>query len=94
MKGYRFSKKNLSLDWLNGGIVGKLDRDIQDLTLLTEPGEWRFDDCDAVPPGTDSQPDDQPLRGARMQWSVEDRQEPGSAAVREHSRSCARCNSS
>lgn len=41
IKGYRFSKQNPSLDWLNGGIVGQVTSDITDLTLLMEPGEWR-----------------------------------------------------
>jgi hypothetical protein len=41
IKGYRFSKRNPSLDWLNGGIVGTVAADTTNLTLLLEPGQWR-----------------------------------------------------
>lgn len=64
VKGYKLSKKNPSLDWLNGGIVGTVDRDIADFTILLEPGEWRFrQDDDDQPSGRESQPYDKPLRG-------------------------------
>lgn len=66
VKGYKFSKRNPSLDWLNGGIVGRVEADILDLVLEMEPGEWRpnreEDDC---PEGTDRQPRDKPLRGVK-----------------------------
>jgi len=65
VKGYKFSKQNASLDWLNGGIMGKVDRDIEDLRLLLEPGEWRYNgrEEEDLPPGADRQPREKPLRG-------------------------------
>jgi hypothetical protein len=66
LNGYRFSKSNPSLDWLNGIIVGKVDRDITNLTLLLEPGEFRFSGKpEDVPEGVDVQPRDKPLRSAK-----------------------------
>jgi hypothetical protein len=67
VKGYKVSKRNPSLDWLNGGIVGTVDRDIQDFTILLEPGEWspNREDQDR-PPGIDSQPSQKPLQGAKL----------------------------
>jgi len=68
IKGYKFSKRNPNLDWLNGGIVGRVDRDITDLTLLLEPGEWRYNGVEEedLPAGAERQPRTQPLRGAKM----------------------------
>ncbi len=63
--GYKFSKRNASLDWLNGGLVGRVDGDIADLTLLLEPGEWRYNGDEGEPSSGESQPRDQPLRGVR-----------------------------
>jgi protocatechuate 3,4-dioxygenase beta subunit len=68
IKGYKFSKKNPSLDWLNGGIVGTVTGDIKDLVILMEPGEWRYNarDQEDMPTGGDSQPYSRPLRGAGL----------------------------
>ena len=65
LKGYKFSRRNPSLDWLNGGIVGKVDHDITNLTLLMEPGELRSPDPNDLHVGVDIQPRDKPLRGAK-----------------------------
>jgi len=68
IKGYKFSKRNPSLDWLNGGIVGRIDGDITGLTLLMEPGEWRYNGVEEedLPAGADSQPREKPLRGVPL----------------------------
>jgi hypothetical protein len=63
IKGYKFSKGNPNLDWLNGGLVGRVDGDITDLTLLMEPGEWRYNGEEGEPPDGVSQPRERPLRG-------------------------------
>jgi hypothetical protein len=66
LKGYKFSQRNPSLDWLNGGIVGKVDRDITNLTLLMEPGEFRYSpNAEDLPEGAETQPRDKPLRSAK-----------------------------
>ena len=66
LKGYKFSKKNPSLDWLNGGIVGKVDQDITNLTLIMEPGVLlSTPDPKDLPEGVDIQPRDKPLRGVK-----------------------------
>lgn len=63
VKGYIFSKRNPSLDWLNGGIVGKLDGDTTGLILLLEPGQWKFNNHpDNGPADGDMQPTKKPLR--------------------------------
>lgn len=64
--GYKFSKRNVSLDWLNGGLVGRVDGDIPDLTLLLEPGEWRYNGDEGESPTGESQPRDKPLRGVKL----------------------------
>lgn len=61
--GYKFSKRNASLDWLNGGLIGRVDGDLSDLTLLLEPGKWQFNGEEGDAPNGESQPRDQPLRG-------------------------------
>jgi hypothetical protein len=66
IKDYKFSKRNPSLDWLNGGLVGRVNRDITDLTLLMEPGTWRYNGEEGEAPGGKSQPRDEPLRGAKL----------------------------
>jgi hypothetical protein len=66
LKDYKFSQRNPSLDWLNGFIVGKVDRDTTNLTLLMEPGEFRYNPNAAdLPEGADAQPRDKPLRSAK-----------------------------
>jgi uncharacterized GH25 family protein len=64
--GYKFSKRNASLDWLNGGLVGRVDGDIIDLTLLMEPGQWRYNGDEGEPPGGENQPRNKALRGAKL----------------------------
>lgn len=64
--GYKFSKRNASLDWLNGGLVGRVDGDIPELTLLMEPGEWRYNGDEGEAPNGESQPREKPLRGAKL----------------------------
>jgi len=65
--GYKLSHKNPSLDWLNGCIVGTVDRDIDNLVILLEPGQWRANQEEQdKPDGVDSQPYSQPLRGAKL----------------------------
>jgi len=68
IKGYKFSKRNPSLDWLNGSIIGRVDGDLTDLTFLMEPGQWRFNgpEEEDLPPGADRQPREKPLRGAKL----------------------------
>ena len=67
IKGYKLSKRNPSLDWLNGMIIGRLTGDLTDLVLSMEPGEWRFNGEEGDPPVEgDRQPRDQPLRGAKL----------------------------
>jgi len=61
--GYKFSKRNASLDWLNGGLVGRVTQDLPDLVLLMEPGTWRYNGEEGEPPDNVSQPRDKPLRG-------------------------------
>ena len=64
LPGYRFSRRNPSLDWLNNQIVGRVDHDLTNLTLELEPGEFHYTpNHDDAPEGTDLQPQDKPLRG-------------------------------
>jgi hypothetical protein len=66
ISGYRFSRSNPSLDWLNGRIVGSVNADVTDLTLLLEPGQWQFGDArKELPAGAYLPPYDKPLRGVR-----------------------------
>ncbi len=68
IKGYKFSKRNPSLDWLNGGIVGTVTTNETNLVFLLEPGEWRFnEEQQDLPSGADSQPYAKPLRAAKRQ---------------------------
>ena len=67
INGYKFSKRNPSLDRLNGGLVGTVDADSKELTLLLEPGEWKYngeEDPD-FPASGDTQPYSKPLRGVK-----------------------------
>lgn len=64
LKGYKYSHRNPSLDWLNDQIVGKVSGDITNLTLIMEPGEFCYSsNHDDMPEGVDIQPHDKPLRG-------------------------------
>jgi hypothetical protein len=62
VKGYKMSRKNPGLDWLNGGLVGRVEKDIGNFIILLEPGEWRYNGDKGEPPNGDPQPDDKPLR--------------------------------
>lgn len=67
IKGYKFSHRNPNLDWLNGGIVGRVDQDVTNLTLLLEPGQWDpNEERNDAPPGADLQPRNQPLRSGKF----------------------------
>src|SRR5439155_27380591 len=68
--GYKFSKRNASPDWLNGGLVGRVDGDIVDLTLLMEPGQWRYNGDEGETPSGQSHPRDKPLRGANLRFTA------------------------
>lgn len=64
IQGYKFSKRNRSLDWLNGGLVGRVGGDLAGLEFLMEPGDWRYNGEEGEAPGGESQPREKPLRGA------------------------------
>ncbi|MCX6927244.1 MAG: hypothetical protein NT154_29180 [Verrucomicrobia bacterium] len=71
VKGHKFSKRNPSLDWLNGAIVGTVITDMTNLTLLMDPGQWRYnEEQQDLPPGADSQPYSKPLRSAAARVRV------------------------
>jgi hypothetical protein len=65
INGYSLSRRNPSLDWLNGQILGRVSGDVTGLTLLMEPGNWR-PDRDERPVGVDEYPQDKPLRGVKL----------------------------
>jgi len=65
IKGYAFSKRNPSLDWPNGSIAGRVDKDIENLTLLMDPGERRFYRDEEIPAEAERQPGTKPLRGTK-----------------------------
>lgn len=61
--GYRLSSANASRDGMNGRLLGRVDADIDGLTVLLEPGEWKS----ATDPAEQMATMDlfkQPLRGA------------------------------
>lgn len=63
-KGYKFSRRNPSLDWWNDQIIGKVNGDITNLTLVMEPGEFHYNsNHEDIPEGVDTQPRGKPLRG-------------------------------
>jgi hypothetical protein len=66
IKGYRLSKRNPSLDWLNGAIVGRVEGDASDFTVLLEPGDWQFNNEEDRPGGDDDQPVNKPLRSVKL----------------------------
>ena len=66
IKGYRLSKRNPSLDWLNGRILGRVPGDVKDFTVLLEPGDWQFNNADDRPGGDDDQPVNKPLRSVKL----------------------------
>ncbi len=63
IKGYKFSRRNPSLDRMNGSIDGRVSGNVTGLRLLLEPGDWQPElDASGVP-AAEPQPRDQPLRG-------------------------------
>lgn len=62
IRGYKMSKKNRGLDRLNGGLVGRVDRDIDNRVILLEPGTWNSEEPGGASDGN-NQPDDKPLFG-------------------------------
>ena len=67
LKGYRLSLLNPSLDRLNGfSIVGRVEGNVDNLTILLEPGEFHPDYNDR---GPDPQPYRKPLRSFQPQPS-------------------------
>jgi hypothetical protein len=66
IKGYRLSKRNPSLDWLNGSILGRVDSDVKAFTILMEPGEWERNRDDDRPGGNDDYPVNKPLRCLKL----------------------------
>lgn len=66
IKGYRVSKRNPSLDWLNGQILGRVSGDVNDLAILLEPGQWESNREDDRPGGDDDYPVNKPLRGLKL----------------------------
>jgi hypothetical protein len=64
LPGYRFSLANPSADWRRRDIEGRVDRDIDDLTLVMEPGEPEFNNG-KPPPGVEPDVSEKPLRAAR-----------------------------
>lgn len=67
IKGYKFSKRNPSLDWLNDCILGRVTGNMTNLDFLMEPGKWRYNGEEGSPPdGAPEQPRNLPLRSARL----------------------------
>ena len=66
IKGYRLSKRNPSLDWLNGAILGRVTGDVRDFTILMEPGDWQYNREDEGPGGDDNYPINKPLRSLKL----------------------------
>lgn len=66
IKGYRLSKRNPSLDWLNGAILGRMSGDIRNFTILLEPGAWQYNQTDDRPGGDDDYPINKPLRSLKL----------------------------
>lgn len=62
INGYRLSKRNPSLDWLNGQILGRVAGDLGDFVIFMEPGNWEYNGQDDRPGGEDDYPVNKPLR--------------------------------
>jgi len=65
VKGYRFSSRNPSLDWLNDRIVGTVTGDLAELTLELAPENERLH-MRKPADGVDSQPLERPLLSADL----------------------------
>ena len=64
LPGYKFSRRNQSLDPNSDYIVGRVDHALTNLTLELEPGEFRYTlNHEDAPAGTDPNPRDNRLRG-------------------------------
>jgi len=63
IKGYKLSKSNPSLDWLNGQVLGRVTGNMTNLDFLMEPGAWQPNQEGDLPDGADAYPVDKPLRG-------------------------------
>jgi hypothetical protein len=66
IRGYKLSRKNPSLDWLNGSIMGRVEKDLTDFNIIFERGDWQFNREEEAPPGTVTYPRDVPLRAAKL----------------------------
>ena len=66
IKGYKFSKRNPSLDWLNGRILGRVTGDMTNLDFLMEPGAWQFNQEGDRPDGAEAYPADKPLSSVKL----------------------------
>ncbi len=66
IQGYHLSKRNPSLDWLNGEILGRVSGDVHDLTILMEPGTIDWNRDDDRPGGDDDYPINKPLRSIKL----------------------------
>jgi hypothetical protein len=68
LRGYHLSRKNPSLDQMNGfSLVGTLDRDIDRIQILVEPGPIERFDYSKRGFTPDLMPKDKPLRGTKAE---------------------------
>jgi protocatechuate 3,4-dioxygenase beta subunit len=68
LRGYHLSRKNPSLDQMNGfSLVGTLDRDIDRIQILVEPGPIERFDSSKRGFTPDLMPKDKPLRGTKAE---------------------------
>jgi protocatechuate 3,4-dioxygenase beta subunit len=68
LRGYHLSTKNQSLDQMNGfSLVGTIDRDIDGLLILVEPGPIKRFDYSKERFSPDLMPKDKPLRGTKAE---------------------------
>lgn len=65
INGYRMSRRNPSLDHLNGQILGRVTGDLDNLTVLLEPGKWRPGSSDESD-GAEAYPVNLPLRSPKL----------------------------
>lgn len=66
VRGYQVSAKNPSKDWLNEGrLVGRLEGSLENFIIHLEPGDG-FDGNDGPRDGSERQPREKLLRGAKL----------------------------
>ncbi|HXJ60077.1 MAG TPA: carboxypeptidase-like regulatory domain-containing protein [Verrucomicrobiae bacterium] len=65
IKGYTFSTRDPNFDWANGGIAGRVNKNIDNLAVLMDPGEPRSYGDEEIPPGADRHPAKKPFRSAK-----------------------------